>query len=264
MRTKTQDKFKTTFGSWFEFVDHIESLEWWAGGGTKEWAGGTRNEAFTLARDGWRSQTPEVSALARKVADRTVSSSANAQTTEVVFDVTGAAYDPGAYQAGVPECWVAFQETLEKRAIRIVVDGTLSCGVDRKTKVKMGTAISALVMALDSAGHPVTVDLFFGGRKGYSGKAKKSCFIRLHTSNAGSVLDVDRLVYGIAHPLPMRGMAHTLWGEGTMPYSRNDRPDETYGDVDLWLGGGLISDVRYWKDDGESWVIDQYLSQTEA
>jgi len=261
MRTNIKDKFNTTFGSWFEFVDHIETLKWWPGGSNNDWAGGTRNDAFTLARDGWRSQTPQVSALARKVADRTVSSSAKCSTTEIVFEVTGAAYDPGAYMSGVPECWVAFKESEEKRAVRIVVDGTLSASVSKETKIKMGTAIAALVMALDSAGHPVNVDLFFGGREGR--RRKKSCFIRLHSSNVGSVLDVDRLVYGIAHPLPMRGMAHTLWGEGTTPYSRNDKPEKTCGDFDLWLGGGLISDVAAWKDDGESWVTDQYLAQTK-
>jgi hypothetical protein len=193
-----------------------------------------------------------------------------AKATHVVYDVCGAAYDPGAYIAGIPECWVAFQEAEEKCGIRIVFDGTISSGVKKDTKIKMGIAAAALIMALDSAGHPVTVDLFFGGKQYYAhGKditknREDSCFIRLQDGLRGHILDVDRLLYALAHPLPMRGMAHTLWGDGTMPFSRNQTPKDTKGDFDLWLGGGHLDDVDQWEDDGEEWVTMQYLEQTKA
>ncbi len=258
LKTDIANKFKTTFASWGAFVDHIESLDWWAGAGDVDWMGGTRSDAFRYANKGWREQTPKVSSLSRRVADRVVEHSATAYNTEVVYAVTGAAYDPGAYLSGVPECWLAFEQTQAKCGVRIVVDGTLSAGVHKSTKITMGTAICALVMALHSAGHPVTVDLFFGGSGG------ESCFIRLHDGAVGGVLDIDRLTYAIAHPLPMRGMAHTLWHRGVMPYSRNGHPKETHGSFDLWVGGGHLNDVAKWNDDGEAWVTEQYLKQTSA
>lgn len=261
MKTNYSDKFNATFSSWGSFVDHVENLPWYRC--DAYWAGGTRSDAFRMARNGWREQTPKVAKIAQRVADRVVEHNAMAVATEIVYDVTGAAYDPGAYLSGVPECWLAFQETQEKCGIRIVIDGTVSAGVNKHDKIKMGTAIAALIMALDSAGHPVTVDLFFGGSRSY-GRKGESCFIRLQDGAMGGVLDIDRLVYAVAHPLPMRGMAHTLWGHGVMPYNRNRHPEDTKGEFDLWLGGGHLNDVYRWKDSGEEWVMGQYLEQTKA
>lgn len=261
MKTDAKDCYNATFGSWFNFVDHVEKMPWYDEGDIF-WMGGTRADAFRLARNGWAQQTPKAVEISRKVADRVIEHSATGITTEINYDVTGAAYDPGAYMAGIPECWVAFHEVEEKCAVRIIVDGTVSAGVSKKTKIKLGTAVAALVMALDSAGHPVTVDLYFGGIDNNRGGIPTDCYIRIHNGAMGAVLDVDRMVYAIAHPLPMRGMAHTLWGHGVLPYSREARPENTHGSYDLWVGGGLYSDVTRWGDNGEDWVMDQYLKQT--
>lgn len=254
LQTNCENVFSATFSSWGAFVDEVEKRKWYSC--TPSWAGGTRSLALRLAREGWKEQTPVVTKLAQKVANRVVQHSAMAEHVNIVYDVAGAAYDPGAYIAGVPECWVAFAPTNLKRAVRIVVDGTISASVKKHKKIVMGSAICALVMALHGEGHPVTVDLFFGGVNG------ESTYIRLHDAAIGGVLDVDRLVYALAHPLPMRGMAHTLWGRGVMPYSRNDHPADTKGDFDLWVGGGHINDVTKWADNGESWVTDQFIAQT--
>lgn len=261
MKTNISDIYDTTFASWGAFVDHIEKKRWYGFGGSK-WAGGTREEAFDLARMGWHKQTPKVSELAQKVADRVVEHTAEAETTEINYNVTGAAYDPGAFMSGVPECWLAFERTEEKCGIRIVVDGTISSGVAHEHKITMGTAACALIMALDSAGHPVTVDLFMGG-KNYGREAEKT-FIRLQDGLNGAVLDIDRLTFAMAHPLALRGFGLTLWGHGNMqPYFRNEYPRDTKGEFDLWVGGGHLDDCKSWKDGGEAWVMNQYLAQTK-
>lgn len=256
MITNTEDRLRTTFASWEAFVDHVEPMCWYHGG--CYWMGGSKEDAFRMARFGWREQTPKVAEMAGRVADRVVTHSALALRTEVSYDVVGAAYDPGAYMSGIPECWVAFKPVEEKGAVRIIMDGTVSAGVSKENKIALGTAVTALILALNSAGHPVTVDLFFGGSRG------ESCFIRLHDGALGAPLDIDRIVYGIAHPLPMRGMAHTLWGRGVTPYLRNRHPEDTKGPFDLWLGGGHLYDVYDWTDGGEEWVVEEYLKQTTA
>lgn len=263
MKTNTSNIWDTTFASWGAFVDHIETKRWY--GASSGWAGGTKEDAFRFARVGWPEQTPKVSELAQRVADRVVEHTALAEATEVNYNVTGAAYDPGAYLSGVPECWLAFEKVEEKCGIRIVIDGTISSGVDKEHKIRMGTAACALILALDGAGHPVTVDLFMGGMyHGYTRKESEKTYIRLQDGLNGAVLDIDRLTFAIAHPLALRGFGLSLWGHGRMqPYFRNEHPEDTKGDFDLWIGGGHLNDCKSWKDGGEAWVLNQYLNQTK-
>lgn len=164
METNTKNDYDTTFKSWMAFVDYVQKMKWFGGNPYDAmWAGGTKEDAFRLANFGWPEQTHKVSLLARKVADRMVEHSAIAETTKIVFDVCGAAYDPGSYLSGMPECWIAFKQEPDKAAVRIVVDGTVSAGVNQNAKIALGTAVSALILSLNGAGHPTTVDLFFGG-----------------------------------------------------------------------------------------------------
>lgn len=264
MQTKTDNKHLATFSCWSAFVEAVEAKSDWYYRRTS-WMGGSEQDAYRLARYGWHDQTPKVSAMAQKVADRVVEKTAVGITTEVVYDVTGAAYDPGAYMAGVPECWLAFKPVEEKAGIRIVIDGSISAGVSHKQKITFGTAMTALILALDSAGHPVTVDLFWGGKgMSYRGGDVET-FIRLQDGKLGAPLDIDRLTYAIAHPLAFRGLGLSWWGHGNFyPHRNNQKPAETHGPYDLWLGGGHLHDVAKWKDDGEDWVMQQYLAQTEA
>lgn len=258
IKTDYNNVHNTTFASWGAFTDTVENMRW-DPLGSETWAGGSKKDAFTLARKGWPEQSKCVAKLAARVADRIVEHSALGIANHIVADVCGAAYDPGAYMSGVPECWLAFQPVEEKNSVRIIADGTISAGAEKRWKIKSGTAIAALVIALASKGHPVTLDLYFGGTKG---KAPTDCYVRLHDGLVGGPLDIDRMTYALAHTLPMRGMAHTLWGRGVMPHSGSERPEQTHGAYDLWIGGGHLSDVRRWNDDGESWVLEQYTKQS--
>lgn len=237
-----------------------------------EWYGGSWDDTYRLAEMGWSEGAAKASVMAMRIADRAIATTASALMTEVVYDVSGAAYDPGAYMSGAPECWLAFKPYESKSGIRIVVNISASQGVKAETFKRRGIAIAALAVALNAKGHPVTVDVVDAAHPGLSDIDFITTQFRVANALSGSVLDIDRLVYSLAHPTVFRRLmsaerngfrgktCDTKWGHGIPARSKENIPG--LGDYDLFLGAGHISDVSRWSDSGEQWVLETYINQT--
>lgn len=259
-----------------EFVEHIEALP---DGGRKEsdisWSGGnTLDECIRFAKDGWPEGTKLATESALKIANRIAEKTANALLYEVDYDVVGAAFDVGAVMLGIPEAWGYQKPHESKRAIRIVVNCWASGGVSAEALRKRGIAVAALALTLQSFGHPLTIDVTTG-RIIASGNVA-DC-VRVVDASSGSQLDVDRIVFALAHPGMWRhlwrsfvnGKRHcpddSLWGAArgwTIHYAQNEFPTDE--PIDISLGGTHLNEVERWKGDAaENWVLEQFHKQTD-
>lgn len=190
--------------------------------------------------------------------------------TDITYDVQGMAYDVGAYLSGEPECWLAHEETASKRAVRLVVDLGVSCGVPHHAIETRGIAMCGLVLALQAQGYPVTVDVCVIHGKHFAS-------VRIIDAETGSILDIDRLTYAIAHLTMARGWlpyaingqrgstSGTRWGN-SCPYNGTATPAYVLaqGPCDLYIGAAHLNAVERWQDGGEAWVLSEYEKQTSA
>lgn len=263
----------TRFDSLSDLVSHVESLPV-HGEGSPDFSGGTFVDAKRLAAMGWPEGARRASAVSNRIADRVIASR-NADNQEPVIgqDVCGAAYDPGAYASGVPECWSTLEPAVEKRAIRIVVNAMASGSVSNESIVDRGVAVAGLVLALQSRGYVVTVDVCQVLTPDKC-KEVESTIVRVIDGASGSPLDVDRLVYAIAHPTVLRVLfanttngyrgrtCSTRWGSGSITRTVDDAM--TDGPCDLYLEHMHADDSDKWAGGGEKWVLDQFNRQTAA
>jgi hypothetical protein len=272
-----------TFDSLSRIISHVKELPLKESGYDEgdDWYGASWEDTYRLASKGWPEGARKASKMALSIANRTVEHSATSLGQHVGFDVVGAAYDPGAYMSGIPECWVSFEPQLDKRGIHIVVNVATSGGVSSSTFMRRGIAVSSLAIALHSQGHPVTIDVIDalkpnGGGYGSSSRNVKyeTIGFRVVDAAVGSPLDVDRVVFSIAHTAIFRRVmsaamngfrgktAGTTWGSSGVPFSHEKIPG--YEEADLFLGAGHLDEVEGWSDGGEKWVMEAYLKQTKA
>jgi hypothetical protein len=248
----------TTYPTLTKLVDHVKSLpyrsESYFGGQDNEWYGGTWEDTYRLVEHGWSEGAAKAAKMAMRIADRTVEHTAASMHREVVYDVVGAAYDPGAYMAGIPECWLSFQPYEDKRGIHFVVNVAVSCGVSTEVFERRGIALSALAIALHSRGHAITIDVadvlkpgagLFGGN---SNGDYETIQFRVADATSGSPLDLDRIVYSLAHPTVFRRIfsaatngfrgitGGTRWGNSGVPFI--GETIKGFEHADLFLGAG--------------------------
>lgn len=264
------------FGSLTELVTHVRNLpyrqEYYDEG--NDWYGGSWDDTYRLTESGWQEGAREASEMAIRIADRAVQSTASALKTEVVYDVVGAAYDPGAYMSGVPECWLGFKPHEEKSGVRFVANVAVSCGVTAEIFKRRGIALAALALAMNAQGHAVTIDVVSAIKPRDRTDTYETVQFRVADAMSGSPLDIDRVVYGLAHPTVFRRICaavtngfrgktgDTRWGSSRVPFSDEDIPN--LGELDLFLGVGHIDEVRKWNDGGEEWVLREYEKRTSA
>jgi len=80
------------------------------------------------------------------------------QFTRYKFDVTGEFFDVGLVLTGVPEAWLEPEITeIEKVRVELVINGTFSAGVDKKTIIKSTSRILAMAKILED--HDVQVKI---------------------------------------------------------------------------------------------------------
>ena len=175
--------------------------------------------------------------------------------------------------SGIPECWVGFKPYESKCGIRFVANISASCGVSAEIFRRRGIALSALALAMNARGHPVTIDVVQTIVPRMDGSYETIQFTAADALS-GSILDIDRVVYGLAHPTVFRRLgaavtngfrgktASTRWGNSRPPFAKEVIPG--LGDYDLFLGTGHIYDVERWTDGGEEWVLQEYIKQTSA
>lgn len=256
------------YPSMLAFVEHLQKLprrgDQRFGGNLWSGQSFTTEETFRLATYGWPEATRRATELTRKIADRVVTLSGENEEPVIGFDVTGGAYDAGARIVGVPECWGTVAPVRARRGVRIVANIDASGGVSNDVLIQRGAAVGALVLVMQARGHAVTVDVLCPDGS-YS---KRGCFVRVADGGSGSIVDIDKIVFALAHPgmlrVFFRGWTNGHIGEERGPWDRTGALTDEFpkGDIDLVLGGTDLRQFSRYKDGGEQWILDEYVRQT--
>jgi hypothetical protein len=263
-RQASQDN-TTRYSSLTECLMAAKASPIWGNNAGRDWQGGTFKECEQWALNGWQEGARIASDKSARIVDRLVQSqSGMALTDTLAYDVTGGVYDVGGYLSGTPECWIRSEPQIAKRAISILVNVTASGGVESSTLQTRGIAVASLVLALQAKGHPVTVDVcqVITSSCDY---VTRTTVIRVIDASTGSQLDVDRLVYSVAHPTVFRCIGRAEMTKDAARYEWNGNPESnTYppGDYDLKLGGAHLYEVDRWRDGGEAWILSEFEKQT--
>ena len=175
-------------------------------------AGGlTFEEATKMAQVGWLDATDKTKTLTEQLVNKVV------QMIEVpclMYDVEGIDFDISRVLNGEPESWYRFETKLVEGEgtdlIHIVINCSVSAGVDCEAIIKRGAMIVALIELLEYAGKKVTVSMIgvFGSTsdkdqyEGYS--------YQVTIKRAGMPLDVPFLLFAIAHPASFRRLGFRL------------------------------------------------------
>lgn len=275
---KEKENISLRFPTLSALVEHVRRLPGPEGsdhpqGDGSYWAGGTEPgtcaRAIHLATYGWPEGAAKASQLAESVVNHLVAKTGVAPVVELTMDVTGAVYDVGSYLAGEPECWVAPQVVQQKRAVRLVNNSLLSGGIPSESITNRGIAVAALALALNTMGYPVTIDTWMHGEK-FSGGSYR-ILTRITDASTGSPLDVDRVVYALAHPMSVRKLQRaavddtqnndstSFWGSAR-PMS-DSRPEDGEP-IDVYIGGMHYNEFNRWHK-AEEWVMRTYLEQVK-
>lgn len=254
-----------------EFVEHLRTLPRRGSEHFNEgslWSGGSLTysieDAFRLATHGWPEATRRATELSRRLSDRVVTLSGENEEPVIGFDVTGGAYDAGARIVGVPECWGTVAPVRARRGVRIVANIDASGGVSNETLIQRGAAVGALVMVMQARGHAVTVDVLCPD----GSFSKRGCFVRVADGGSGSIVDIDKIVFALAHPAMLR-VFFRGWTNGFLggSYGRWDHTgaltnEFPKGNIDLVLGGTHLYEFERYVGGAEQWVLDEYVRQT--
>jgi hypothetical protein len=260
------------FATLTDLVEYVDALADDEAEGGYSWSGGSLAEARDLAIHGWPEGARKAGEIAGRIADRVVASPTETSSrVEIGYDVAGAAYDAGAYAQGIPESWAAPQLVTTAHAVRIVINIVASAGVGPDVIMRRGLAVAAIALVLQANGYPVTVDVLQHIRLEHGHGERETVMFNVANASSGSPLDVDRLVFALAHPMTFRRLcaavsigrrgstASTRWGD-SRPAS--GKPDGL--ECDIFVGGAHLEEAARWEDGGEAWVLAEYLRQTEA
>lgn len=253
------------YNSLHDLVQHVESLPTvHAEPDQNHWAGGSQEDAARLATYGWPEGAALASEKAVRIANRIVEATGASTYQTIEYDVIGAAYDAGAVALGMPETWGVMAPQTAKRAVSIMLNIAVSGGVPAEVITARGLAVAALVLALQARGYPVSVEVVQGNEIEGS--------VMLIDASTGSQLDLDRLVYGLAHPTMFRrlfradtnGVRCDGFCRETNRWDRSPVTEMPSHNADLYLGCAHLDQVRRWQDGGEAWILEEYLRQTGA
>lgn len=210
------------YASWSEFLgdvdgEHIPARFRGAGSGyDREQLGGctSYDQLHSLAHNGWAEGMRHVHEVAIPAVQAVVS--ARVAQAGWAWDVTGAAYDLGEYLTGAPECWLTPDTETTRPVIRIQVNLGLRFTIPGRMVTLRGAGVVALTLALQAAGYVVEVFAICGSGI-YENRQDLPYWLRVPlTDAAGGPLDVDRLLFALAHPVMPRiclfGMGAVLHG----------------------------------------------------
>lgn len=261
-----------SWGAYMASMAHLPDTFTLWGEGDKGWQGvANLGEARALAANGWPAGMDKARGVALPALNAVSDLMADAAC--IAQDVTGAAFDVGAYLSGEPECWARPDAVESKRVVTIMANLSASAGIPADMLELRGGAVAALAMALQTAGHPVRVFTCMGCpvTEGWGGGDDASFSRVLLSDDSGGPLDMDRLVYGLAHPSALRALAFcaTTMAAGKDPLATphlaipTDPPASLGWDCDLYLPAALVFDAN-WTDAAsvEKWVLGQYQKLT--
>jgi hypothetical protein len=212
MRESRNEETRTTryeFDSWLSQVEHAEkharpsfqSYEMAASAffGDVDW-----HESLKMAQYGWPEGVKKADAISQAILNKITSL---IEREHVQYEVAGNDFDVAMVNQGVPECWIRTETTLESgqgfKHVRIVFNLGARYDVSAETMVTKGAAGAALVQALEMGGIRCEVVLATKAEtSGFSSKEHVETFATI--KQADQPLDIDRLIFALAHPASHR------------------------------------------------------------
>lgn len=165
--------------------------------GSSPWSGTkTYRDAHTLAIYGWRDGTAQ---LRRMTAN--MSGSMNVIRQNMNLALTGGAVDVPTYLTGEPECMWSWQDTEERKAVRVIIDGAHASRVTPEEIMRRGAAVVAFVDAMESAGYSAEIQLRFS-LSNFGGNNIITHAVALKRSD--EPMDLESIAFAIAHPASLR------------------------------------------------------------
>lgn len=208
---------------WVERYENLEECLSHAAANTNPRSSETNDESFAgcknladainTGRQGYTDIRPDVDRLVSSIESQVTMALGDVFVTK--YNYTGDGVDMGRYLQGDPECMLDYEEVAAERmgrVVRILVNGTFSCGVQKKVIAERGAMIVALCDVMSKIG--VGLEVWYESSTVASSK-KHSSLIKLHDSRER--LDINNLMFAIAHPAMLRRigfstMEQSLWG----------------------------------------------------
>jgi len=217
------------FDSWQEAVDYAEASgrDFGERGG---WSGGTKAEAYRLARKGW----PE----GRKGVERLMASfkvTSKISRPYIAFDVTGeGGFDAGMLVSGVPECIMDWREGEDSRQgagpiVTVAMNISQSSSIGADTIEARGAAVLTLVDALEAAGRRVEVLI---AKSNHYGPWNCDVTFIVHAKRPDCPLQVDQLTFATVHVASNRQIGFS-WVARAVQLGHCPAVDYGYGNVPL-------------------------------
>jgi len=165
-------------------------------------AGGSLENAYRLAEEGWPDGLKAVRKFDSQINDRLVG---YLKEPELHYDVTGDFLDVGRFVNGEPETFGGFVETevdvdsVTPKIVHIVANLTVSGSVSHEIMEMRGAALVALIDALESHGKRAEVDVIANNHGGNG-----EVFTKLRVKDAQHPLQMDKLAFLLVHPVAFR------------------------------------------------------------
>ncbi len=187
---------------------------------TMEWSlGADMRQGFALADAGWGSLAKKVAQPSVDLANVLIDKSGD---LSMHMDTTGSFVDVPSFLHGDPENMVEFDTFMPSERVIIYVDGFMSWCVPGERLVNRGIALLGAVLALESLGINVQVELTFAGNnsKIMSDKAgPKKCISQIRIHESGASVNAARLLAWIGHPGILRPVLYggqaSMWPGGS-------------------------------------------------
>jgi hypothetical protein len=197
-----------SFGEMLNYVDANPKYGQSDKDGTSGWDG-MRNfaDASQLAHNGWHDVRPEVERLLSQMSDVIADRLEIAPT--MTWNVAGGVVDVGRYCGNEPMCMIDFpmepQERMGK-VVKLFIDYGASSGFSGDFIMKRGIVLLALVDTLQKLG--VSVEIYGETAIRGSGTTVHTTVTKLHDPT--DRLDIDELMFTLAHPAMLRRMAFAV------------------------------------------------------
>lgn len=183
-------------------------------------------EAKELARSGWHDVRPEVEQLLNQMSE--VIADRLEIAPSMTWNVAGGVVDVGRYCGNEPMCMLDFpmepQERMGK-VVKLFIDYGASSGFSGDFIMKRGIVLLALVDTLQKLGVSVEIYGETAINGGYS--TTHTTVTKLHDPT--DRLDIDELMFTLAHPAMLRRMAFAVREMSTCAKEIDAKANGSYG-----------------------------------
>lgn len=205
------EKRITVFSSAGEYVSHVKDLRphpSWdidpaRDSGREAWAGGSFQDAVKYASEGWSEGLNKVT---KKLDVMKQAGRGKAR----IYDVAGDYPSVPRALSGAPDSMTRrhFSDSSRKPILDIFISPVFSSATNAEAFINVGAAMASFIDSCEAVGYSVNLMTGMIAKACYQDKINVGAVFPLKLS--GQVLDLDRLIYFIAHPSFLRrlGFAH--------------------------------------------------------